>query len=98
MSERLVGRAHALAALTEALGDVRAGRGRLLLVTGDAGMGKTALAGDILGTAGRGVLVAWAACAAPDGAQPFWPWVQVLRAVGAARPGPVPPEPVAWQT
>jgi predicted ATPase len=94
MTDRLFGRAHALAALAEAVTAARAGHGRLLLVTGDAGMGKTALAGQLLETAGeRGLLVAWAACAAPTGAQPYWPWVQVLRAISAARPVPEPPPP-----
>jgi len=59
----LLGRAHALDALSAALSDARAGRGGLLLVAGDAGIGKTAVAGQLLRAApGTGVRVAWATC------------------------------------
>jgi predicted ATPase len=90
----LFGRAHALAAVDEAIAATRAGRGQLLLVNGEAGIGKTALASQVLGTApGRGLLVAWAACGPQAGAPAYWPWVQVLRAVAAAHPDL--PEPLA---
>jgi hypothetical protein len=46
MSERsqpsLIGRAHALAAVDEAVAAARAGRGQLLLVSGEAGIGMEA--------------------------------------------------------
>jgi tetratricopeptide (TPR) repeat protein len=90
----LIGRAHALAAVDEAIAATEAGRGQLLLVSGEAGIGKTALASQVLGAGpGRGLLVAWAACGPQAGAPAYWPWVQVLRAVAAAHPDL--PEPLA---
>ncbi|HEY7489459.1 MAG TPA: AAA family ATPase [Streptosporangiaceae bacterium] len=92
MSERLYGRDHALAALDEALTAALDGRGGLLLVTGDAGIGKTALAGRLLNSAPASrALVAWAAGAAEGGDLPYWPWVQVLRAITGGQAGEAPP-------
>jgi hypothetical protein len=94
MTQSLIGREHALAAVDDAIAVTQAGRGQLLLVSGEAGIGKTALAGHVLGTApGRGLLVAWAACGPQAGAPAYWPWVQVLRVVAAALPDL--PEPLA---
>jgi hypothetical protein len=63
-----------------------AGHGCLVLITGDAGIGKTAAAARFAGQAaacGVVVVVAWGFRAECDGAPVFWPWTQVLR---AARP------------
>ncbi|HET6529556.1 MAG TPA: AAA family ATPase, partial [Actinoplanes sp.] len=84
----LYGRARAVATVADALAQARAGHGGLLLATGEAGIGKTALAGGLLRTApADGVLVAWAACGPDAGAPPYWPWLQVLRGLA--------PEPTA---
>jgi predicted ATPase len=92
--DRLLGRTHALAALDEAVAAARAGRGGLLLVGGDAGIGKTALAGQVLRSGpGRGLLVVWAACASGAGTPGYWPWIQVLRGVVGSHPD----EPLAEQ-
>src|SRR5262245_4475093 len=92
----LFGRTHALDAVAEALAEARAGRGRLLLVSGDAGIGKTAVAGQLLREAPRaGVRVAWASCRPDTGAPAYWPWVQALRGLGmgeVALPAGSPPE------
>ncbi len=85
MSSRLLGREQALAAVQSALADARAGRGRLLLVAGDAGIGKTALAAELLGST-SGALVTWASCPPGPGAPAYWPWVQVLRGLGQPMP------------
>jgi tetratricopeptide (TPR) repeat protein len=76
-----VGRAAELEALTAACGDARVGRGRLFLVCGEPGIGKTALADE----AGRraeaaGFLTLWGRCWKGGGAPAFWPWVQLIRA------------------
>jgi len=77
----LVGRASALAALDRAVGEAAAGGGGLVFVTGEAGIGKTALARQIAQHAlQRGVLVLWGSCREDPGVPGLWPWVEVLRA------------------
>lgn len=76
-----VGRGETLARMEQALGDAAAGRGRILLLVGEPGIGKTRTAEE-LAAAGRrsGALVAGARCHEGEGAPAYWPWVQVLRA------------------
>jgi class 3 adenylate cyclase len=64
------------AAADEALG----GRGRLVLLVGEPGIGKTRTA-DELATYARvnGAKVYWGRCAEDQGAPAYWPWVQVIR-------------------
>jgi tetratricopeptide (TPR) repeat protein len=82
----LLGRSQELADLHAALEESAAGRGGLVLLTGEPGIGKTRLA-TTLGehaTAGHH-RVAWARGWEGGGAPAFWPWVQVVRAVAADR-------------
>lgn len=84
----LVGRGPALAALQAALDAAIAGRGSLVLITGDAGIGKTALLARLAAqAAGSGVAVAWGRCAEAEGAPAFWPWTQLLRVTGGLADG-----------
>jgi tetratricopeptide (TPR) repeat protein len=77
----LIGRASAVAALDRAVGEAAAGRGGLVFITGEAGIGKTALARHMAQQAPqRGVLVLWGSCREGPGVPGFWPWVEVLRA------------------
>ena len=79
----LVGRGPLLAELRAALDTALAGHGSLVLVTGEPGIGKTALITSLAGeAASRGVPVGWGRCAEGEGAPAFWPWTQVLRATG----------------
>jgi tetratricopeptide (TPR) repeat protein len=58
-----------------------AGRGQLVLVFGDAGIGKTRLAEELATYAHlRDALVLWGRCYEGEGAPPYWPWVQIVRA------------------
>lgn len=75
-----VGRTRELAELLAGLEDVAAGRGRLFLVIGEAGIGKTRLLEEVSATATqRGCAVLWGRCREGAGAPPYWPWVQAIR-------------------
>jgi predicted ATPase/DNA-binding SARP family transcriptional activator len=76
-----VGRDRELAALDEALGDALAGRGRLCLLAGEPGIGKSRLADELLAHAtARGARTLVGRCWEAGGAPAYWPWVQLLRA------------------
>jgi tetratricopeptide (TPR) repeat protein len=77
---RLIGRESALAAAGAVLGDALGGSGQFLMISGEAGIGKTALLAALTGQAGPVPLVLRGFCWEGDGAPPYWPWSQVLRA------------------
>ena len=75
-----VGRAAELAALAGALDDAFDGRGRLCLLVGEPGIGKSRLAEEVIAAAGsRGARVLVGRCWEAGGAPAYWPWVQSLR-------------------
>jgi DNA-binding NarL/FixJ family response regulator len=75
----MVGRDRELARVMLLLDDARAGGGRLVLCTGEAGIGKTRLAEEAAAAAAtRGVPVAWARAADPDSLPPYGLWQLVL--------------------
>ncbi|GAA4229486.1 BTAD domain-containing putative transcriptional regulator [Actinomadura meridiana] len=82
-----VGRVPELALLEDAARDAAAGRGGVVLVGGDAGMGKTALverfARDL---AGRGWTCAWGRAPETGGAPAAWPWAELLCELTIATP------------
>jgi eukaryotic-like serine/threonine-protein kinase len=76
-----VGREAELAALTADLEAAAGGRGGVVLVAGEPGIGKTRLAEELATQAtARGALVLWGRCWEGEGAPAFWPWIQVVRA------------------
>ena len=76
-----VGRERELAELLGALEDALAGRGRLVLVAGEPGIGKSRLADELIRRArARGARVLVGRCWEAGGAPAYWPWVQSLRA------------------
>lgn len=78
----LVGRDRELAELLGGLDQAAAGQGRLFLLGGDPGIGKTRLADETAGQAQqRGFRVAWGQYWEAGGAPACWPWVQSLRAL-----------------
>jgi tetratricopeptide (TPR) repeat protein len=75
-----VGRGQELGQLRKGLEQARAGRGRLYLVSGEPGSGKTRLTEELTTYArmrGAGVLLG--RCFEGEGAPAFWPWVQAIR-------------------
>lgn len=75
-----VGREQEMRALQRGLGDAVSGRGRLVLLGGEPGIGKTRLADEFAATAkGQGALVLWGRCWEAGGAPAYWPWIQSVR-------------------
>ena len=75
-----VGRDDVLAELRRVVDEAVAGRGRLLLLAGEAGIGKTTMLTAAAGYAeSRGARVAWGWGWPGEGAPGYWPWVQVMR-------------------
>ena len=83
----LIGRDQALTAIAGALVDAAAGRGRLVLITGEPGIGKSSVARAATATASTmGLAVGWGTAEESPGAPALWPWAQALgQAVGQAQ-------------
>ncbi len=79
---RLIGRESVLAAASSVLDDARHGAGQFLMISGEAGIGKTAMLAALVSQAGSAPLVLRGLCWEGDGAPPYWPWSQVLQASG----------------
>jgi tetratricopeptide (TPR) repeat protein len=74
-----------LASFADAGARARDGLGRLLIIRGDAGIGKTTLCEEAAERmAGDGFAVVWGRCWADGGAPPLWPWPAVLDELGGA--------------
>ena len=75
-----VGRRAELAQLQSALQGARKGFGRVVLLAGSSGMGKTSLTQQLAAHAqDSGTLVLWGRCLEEAGAPPYWPWRQLIR-------------------
>ena len=75
-----VGREPELELLEGALEDALSGRGRLFLLVGEPGIGKSRLADEFASRAKqRGANILWGRCWEAGGASAYWPWVQSLR-------------------
>jgi DNA-binding SARP family transcriptional activator/tetratricopeptide (TPR) repeat protein len=88
LSGRLIGRERELESLLGALEDTLSGRGRVLLIGGEPGIGKSRLADELAERARqRGVVVLFGRAWEAGGAPAYWPWVQAIRAYIRDRDG-----------
>ena len=78
----LLERADALAALGQALADARAGYGRVVLVSGDAGVGKTALVRTFCAQSASNLRVLVGACDGLRTPRPLGPFADIAQSVG----------------
>ena len=75
-----IGRHPEMALMTTALNDVLSGRGRLIMLVGEPGIGKTRTAQELASRANaEGAHVLWGWCYDQEGAPAYWPWVQAIR-------------------
>ena len=75
-----VGRQREMGELKACLEDALSGRGRLVTLVGEPGIGKTRTALELATYAGlRQAQVLWGRCYEGEGAPPYWPWVQAIR-------------------
>jgi hypothetical protein len=82
----LVGRDRIVAELDRSVADAIDGRGGVVLLTGEPGIGKTAVAMDAVIRAERHrVRTLWAAAWDGGGAPDYWPWIQVFRSIASDR-------------
>lgn len=78
-----VGRDDVVAQLRRSVDDAAAGRGQVLLLAGEAGIGKTTMLAEAARYAeSRGVRVGWGWGWPAEGAPGYWLWTQVTRALG----------------
>ena len=79
MTGRLVGREGELLRVEPLFSDLMAGRGGLVLITGEPGIGKTRFAEELSARLrGQGVRTAWASAWPDAGTPPLWMWQQAL--------------------
>lgn len=77
-----IGRHPELEALRAALDRAAAGSDQLVMLAGDAGMGKTRLCQEMAAEAAqRNIPVVWGRCFEEPGAPPYWPWIQAIHAL-----------------
>ncbi|NEC43925.1 ATP-binding protein, partial [Streptomyces sp. SID8016] len=80
MTPALFGRDHPAGVLRSEIGRATDSHGGLVLVTGEAGIGKSTLVTDAAhGARRRGALVVGGSCWDSDNTPGYWPWVQILR-------------------
>ena len=80
--QELLERAPFVAALEQALADVRAGVGRLVLVSGEAGIGKTALVEQFAAEHAGDVRRLWGACDGLRTPRPLGPFLDIAQDTG----------------
>lgn len=81
-AKRPVGRDAELARFEHVVTEAARGKGRAVLIEGEPGIGKSRLVEAVLESASsEGAIALTGRCFEGGGAAPFWPWIQVLRAL-----------------
>jgi predicted ATPase len=94
--DSLVGRTGALAALEQMLREAVSGRGGVVLVSGDAGSGRTRMVRELADRArAAGARAILASCDDEGRAVELWPWMQLVQGL-AEGAGDVPARVAAW--
>ena len=76
----IIGRERELEQTMSAVDDARGGRGNMLFLVGEPGIGKTRIAEELSTYARvRGARVVWGRCHEGERAPSFWPWVEAIR-------------------
>jgi DNA-binding CsgD family transcriptional regulator/tetratricopeptide (TPR) repeat protein len=84
--EVFVGRSYEIGALCAALDATGSGNGRMVLLAGEPGIGKTRTASQLTQYAAeRHSRIVWGRCHEEAGAPPYWPWIQILCAVATGK-------------
>jgi DNA-binding CsgD family transcriptional regulator len=79
-TDRFVGRERELDTLREIFRRAVEGRGSIVMLAGEPGIGKTRTAQELARDAEKqGAVVLWGRCPEEAGAPPYWPWVQIIR-------------------
>jgi predicted ATPase len=79
-SADFIGRQQEMTQLRDALADALSGQGRLVMLAGEPGIGKTRTAEELeIYAASQGFQTLWGRCYEGEGAPPYWSWVQILR-------------------
>ena len=75
----LVGRETELSELTAALDDAVSGSGRIAMLVGEPGIGKTRLAEELAASTDGNTRVLWGRCPEQQASPSYWPWMQLIR-------------------
>lgn len=85
-----VGRERELELASSAVNDAVSGQAQFFVISGEPGIGKTSLARELAQIASdSGFLVFWGRCDIEASAQPYWPWITVIREMVASASGGV---------
>jgi tetratricopeptide (TPR) repeat protein len=84
--EPFVGRDELLDELAAVAGAAACGAGSIVVLTGEAGIGKTSVARALIPRVRHELAVSWSACAADRVAPPFWPWGGLIDVETSVRP------------
>ncbi len=83
-----VGRMRELGELRRLIPCTSSSAGSARLIVGNAGIGKTRLAHEVASTAAEcGAAVVWGRCWDEGTTRPYWPWVQIVRALRGSERG-----------
>jgi tetratricopeptide (TPR) repeat protein len=89
--EPFVGRDELFAELADAATEAARGHGAVVVLRGEAGIGKTTVVRKLADHTRADLTVSWAACPADQSAPPYWPWRALVTIDDAASPNSADP-------